>query len=82
MNTLRPWCYRVPILTAIKHEIHTTHFYNTPIKHVNRKSRGKEKLAFIEIDKRRHTYPDSAGIQFILDQKTNRAKGMGNRKTD
>ena len=40
---------------------------------------GKEKLAFIEVIKRRHIYMDRVRIQFIITHNTNKAKTRGNR---
>ena len=54
--------------------MHTTNLYNTPIQNTDQKLSGKEKLAFIEVIKRRHIYPDRVRILFILAHKSNQSE--------
>ena len=52
--------------------------YNMPIQHANRKLSRKEKIAFIEVIKRRHIYLDRVRIYIILAHKNE--QGERNRE--
>ena len=69
-------CLPEHVYTTLIQHVYTTHQHNTQIWKLS----GREKLAFIEVIKRRHTYLDIGRIQFILTHRMNKAKEIGNTK--